>query len=305
MIYLDNQATTPTDPQVLEEMLPYFTRVYGNPHSSEHIYGWQAYEALEKARFELADLIGADKSSIVFTSGATESVSMAVLGLAEPSENRTRQKIITVATEHSCVLESCERMKRLGYEVVLLPVNPDGMIDLGLLRENADTKTLLVSVMLANNEIGVIQPLKEIAAICREVGVLCHTDATQAVGKIPVDVKAMGIDMLSASAHKIYGPKGIGLLYLSEKVEKKLHPTAYGGGQERGLRPGTVPVPLAVGFGAAAKIAKKQMKSEAERIRRLRDQFLGKLQESVPDLRILGNMEKRLPGNLSLVFPCI
>ena len=303
MIYLDNQATTPTDPSVLRAMLPYFTQTYGNPHSGEHIYGWQAYEAVEKARLALADLIGAGKTNIVFTSGATESVSLAVLGLADLASNRGRRKIITVATEHSCVLESCGRMRGLGYEVVVLPVGSDGLIDLGLLKDHVDAKTLLVSVMLANNEIGVIQPLKAIASICRESGSLCHTDATQAVGKIPLDVEALGIDMLSASAHKIYGPKGVGMLYLTKRAEKKLRPLAYGGGQEKGLRPGTVPVPLAVGFGAAAKIAKRQMKSEAERIRRLRDLFLGKLRETIPDLTVLGSMEKRLPGNLSLIFP--
>ena len=304
-IYLDNQSTTPLDPQVLETMLPYFTQIYGNPHTSEHIFGWQAFSALEDARFEVADLIGAEKINIVFTSGATESVSLAIVGLAQPPESRSRNKIITVATEHSCVLESCNQMGRLGYEVTVLPVENDGIIDLNLLENHLDDKTLLVSVMLANNEIGVIQPVAEIAKMCRKVGCLIHTDATQAVGKIPVDVAALGVDMLSATAHKLYGPKGIGLLFLRDGIENILSPLTHGGGQEKGLRPSTAAVPLAVGFGAAAKLSSENMVSENERIIQLRDLLLNRLREKIPGLMVLGNMQKRLSGNLSLVFPNI
>ena len=302
-IYLDNQSTTPLDPAVLEEMLPYFTEDYGNPHATEHIFGWRASSALENARQNVADLIGAERSNIIFTSGATESVALAILGLSQPPERRSRNKIVTVATEHSCVLETCKHMSREGYAVTVLPVRPDGIIDLELLRECLDDKTLLVSVMLANNEIGVLQPLAEITQMCRQVGSLVHTDATQAVGKMPVDVETLDIDMLSASAHKLYGPKGIGLLYFKDEVKKQLQPLTYGGGQEKGMRPGTVALPLAVGLGEAARIADETMGSESKRIRRLRDMLLDQLLEVNPDIRVLGNFDKRLPGNLSLVFP--
>lgn len=305
MIYLDNQSTTQIDPLVMESMIPYFSTVFGNPHADEHIFGWQAHSALEQSRRNVAELIGADKNNVIFTSGATESVSLAILGLAQLPHVENRRKIVTLTTEHSCVLESCKQAEHLGYEVVFLPVNSDGLVDLDLLKENVDNRTLMVSIMLANNEIGVIQPLKEIVSICHKVGSFCHTDATQAVGKIPVNVKRLGVDMLSASAHKVYGPKGVGLLYLTKYIEKRLQPLTYGGGQEKGIRPGTVSVPLAVGFGTAAKIAKKQMKNESKRISHLRDLFLNRLREKIPDLMIIGNMEKRLPGNLSLVFPNI
>ena len=304
-IYLDNQSTTPLDPSVLEVMLPYFTQTYGNPHASEHIFGWQAFSALENARFEIADLICAEKSNIVFTSGATESISLAILGLALPSNDRSRDKIITVATEHACVLESCKQMERLGYEVVVLPVASDGIVDLDMLEKQLDDKTLLVSVMLANNEIGVLQPVAEVAKMCRKFGCFSHTDATQAFGKIPIDVDALDVDMLSASAHKLYGPKGIGLLFLRDGMESRLSPLTYGGGQERGLRPSTAAVPLAVGFGAAARLAGENMADENKRIIALRDLFLNQLRESAPELTILGSMEHRLSGNLSLIFPNI
>ena len=304
-IYLDNQSTTPLDPIVLEAMLPFFTEVYGNPHASEHIFGWQAFSALEVARLNVAELIGAEKTNIIFTSGATESVSLAISGLAQPLGGRRRNKIITLATEHACVLESCQRMASLGYEVTVLPVKSDGIIDLNKLEEQLDARTLLVSVMLANNEIGVIQPVGQIVRMCREAGSLCHTDATQAVGKIPVDVDDLGVDLLSASAHKLYGPKGVGLLYLRNGIEKQLRPFVHGGGQERGLRAGTVAVPLAVGFGVAAKLAGDNLSNEVERVTGFRDLLLDKLHKEVPDLLVLGNMENRLAGNLSLVFPFI
>ena len=304
-IYLDNQSTTPLDPLVLEAMLPHFVQTYGNPHASEHVFGWQAFSALENARFEVADLICAEKSNIIFTSGATESVSLSILGLARLSRDRNRDKIITIATEHACVLENCKQMERLGYKVEILPVANDGIVDLELLEKQLDDKTLLVSVMLANNEIGVLQPVAEIAKMCRKFGCLIHTDATQALGKIPIDVAVLDVDMLSASAHKLYGPKGIGLLFLRDGVENRLSPLTHGGGQEKGLRPSTVAVPLAVGFGEAAKLAGENMAGENKRIIALRDLLLDQLRESVPELTILGSMEHRLSGNLSLIFPNI
>lgn len=302
-IYLDNQSTTPLDPRVLEAMMPCFTELYGNPHTSEHVFGWQAFSALENARIEVAQSIGAEKSNIIFTSGATESVSLAITGLARFADGPSRNKIITVTTEHACVLESCRQMERRGYEVSILPVASDGILDLNLLKEHLDEKVLLVSVMLANNEIGVIQPVAEIAEICQQFGCFIHTDATQAVGKIPVDVAKLGVDMLSASAHKLYGPKGIGMLFLRDGMEKHIAPVVLGGGQEMGLRSGTTAVPLAVGFGAAARIAKKGMKSESKHITALRGLFLDRLLEQMPNIEVLGTMKKRLPGNLSLVFP--
>lgn len=302
-IYLDNQSTTPVDPLVLEAMLPCFTETYGNPHADEHIFGWKAFSALENARFEMAGLIGVEKSNITFTSGATESISLSILGLARPPKDRERDKIITLATEHACVLENCRQMERLGYKVEILPVAEDGIIDLDLVEKQLDDRTLLVSVMLANNEIGVIQPVAEIAKICRKVGCLIHTDATQALGKIPIDVDALDVDMLSGSAHKLYGPKGIGFLFLRDGMESRLNPLTYGGGQERGLRPGTVPMPLVVGFGEAARLAGENMTNENDRITALRDMFLNQLRESVPELKVLGSMEHRLAGNLSLIFP--
>ena len=285
--------------------MPYFQENYGNPHASEHIFGWQALSALENARQDVADLIGADRSNIVFTSGATESVSIAISGLARPPEHRSRNKLITVSTEHACVLANCEQMEDSGYEVVVLPVMENGILDLDILREHLDENTLLVSVMLANNEIGVIQPVSEIAKMCRETGSLIHTDATQAVGKIPVDVEALDVDMLSASAHKLYGPKGVGILYFKDGVESLLKPLTHGGGQEGGLRPGTVALPLAVGFGAAARLAGDYMPCESMRVKAMRDMMLDQLRESVPDIQVLGDMERRLPGNLSLIFPSI
>ena len=302
-IYLDNQSTTPLDPAVLDAMLPYFTQHYGNPHASEHIFGWQASSALERARLEVAELIGADKKEVIFTSGATESISLAILGLARSQSERTKSKIITVATEHSCVLETFSHMAKQGYEVVVLPVQADGLLDIADLKAQLDEKTLLVSVMLANNEIGVIQPLAEIAKASHEMGSLLHTDATQAVGKIPVDVETLGVDMLSASAHKLYGPKGVGALYVRAGLEKQIMPLTFGGGQEKGLRPGTIALPLVVGFGAAAGIAAENMETEEARILELRELLLQKLLKAEPELAVLGNLEERLSGNLSLVFP--
>ena len=303
LIYLDNQATTQTDPQVVEAMLPYFTEFYGNPHSDEHVFGWQSFNAVEEARLQIANLLGAEKNDIVFTSGATESVSLALLGFADVESRFTRSKIITVSTEHSCVLTACGQLAARGFEVIILPVQQDGLVDLQLMEKAIDDKTLLVSVMLANNEIGVIQPIAEIAALCRRQSVFFHTDATQALGKIPIDVNALGIDMLSASAHKLYGPKGVGVLYVRKEIVSRLHPLLFGGGQEKGLRPGTLPTPLAVGFGMACQLAQDCMQDEAKRVSAMRERLLAELKSAIPDLIILGSMEHRLAGNLCLAIP--
>lgn len=304
-IYLDYQATTPVDPRVLDAMLPYFSERFGNPHSVTHAHGWEAEEAVELARGRIAALIGADAKEIVFTSGATESNNLAIKGAAHFYRSVAedgRDRIVTVATEHKCVLESCAAMEREGFRITYLPVEPNGLLDLDTFRRAIDDKTLLVSVMAVNNEIGVIQPVGEIGAICRERGILFHTDAAQAVGKIPLDVNAMSIDLMSISAHKYYGPKGMGALYVRRRPRVRLVPLIDGGGQERGLRSGTLPTPLCVGMGIASSIAGAEMAEEAQRIRRLRDRLLGKLHAALDGVSVNGDMERRIAGNLSLSF---
>lgn len=301
-IYLDNQATTAVDPRVLAAMLPYFTETYGNPHSDGHPYGWEANEALEQSRGEVAALIGADDREIVFTSGATEACNIAIRGVARATRGG-RSRIVTLATEHACVLSPCADLAREGWEVVVLPVGRDGIVDLDAVAEAVDERTLLVSVMLANNEIGVLQPLAEIAAICRANGATLHTDATQAIGKIPVDVCALGVDLLSLSAHKFYGPMGIGALYVRWRPKVKLAPLASGGGQERGIRPGTAPVPLAAGLGEACRIAGADMAADARRIRRLTARLWEGLRRRCPQATLYGHPGLRIPGNLSVGFP--
>ncbi len=272
-VYLDYQATTPIDPRVLEAMMPYFTEKFGNPHSRNHHYGWEAEEAVEKSRKQVADLIGADEREIVFTSGATESNNLAIAGVARFYKDR-KNHIVTVATEHKCVLDSCRHLEQEGFQVTYLPVQKNGLVDLDVLRQAITPKTVLVSVMAVNNEIGVIQPLAEIGEICREKGAFFHTDAAQAFGKIPLDVDAMKIDLMSISGHKIYGPKGIGALYVRRKPRVRLVALIHGGGQERGMRSGTLPTPLCVGLGEAAAIAQREMAQDAERLTKLRDRFL-------------------------------
>lgn len=301
-IYLDNQATTAVDPRVLAAMLPYFTETYGNPHSDGHPYGWEANEALEQSRGEVAALIGADDREIVFTSGATEACNLAIRGVARAARGG-RSRIVTLATEHACVLSPCADLAREGWEVVVLPVGRDGIVDLDAVAEAVDERTLLVSVMLANNEIGVLQPLAEIAAICRANGATLHTDATQAIGKIPVDARALGVDLLSLSAHKFYGPMGIGALYVRWRPKVKLAPLASGGGQERGIRPGTAPVPLAAGLGEACRIAGADMAADARRIRRLTARLWEGLRQRCPQATLYGHPGLRIPGNLSVGFP--
>jgi cysteine desulfurase len=309
-VYLDNQSSTRVDPRVLEAMLPYFTEEFGNPHSASHPYGRIAAEAVERARGEVASLISADPREIVFTSGATESNNLAIKGAAlfaraHPQGGELRDHIVTLQTEHKCVLESCKALEREGFAATWLPVEPNGLVSLSALAEAITERTLLVSVMAAHNEIGVIQPLAEIGALCRAKGALFHTDAAQAFGKIPLDVEAMGISLLSVSGHKIYGPKGIGALYIRRRPRVRLLPLIDGGGQERGLRSGTLPTPLCVGLGRAAAIAGTETPREAERLRQLRDRLWTSLSRRIPGLHLNGDPEHRLPGSLNLSFPGI
>ena len=307
-IYLDNQATTPLDPRVLDTMLPYFTEQFGNPSSESHVYGKNAMAAIEAGRADIAALIGADPREIVFTSGATEANNLALKGAAHfarthPQAGREpRNRIVTIATEHKCVLESAASLAREGFEVAYAPVKPNGLVSLDRLAAAIDARTLLVSIMAAHNEIGVVQPLAEIGALCRSHGVLFHTDAAQAFGKIPLDVEAMKIDLMSISGHKIYGPKGIGALYVRRRPRVRLEPLIDGGGQERGLRSGTLPTPLCVGLGRAAALAAAEMGGEAVRLRGLRDRLQNSLMRRIPELRINGATGHRLPGNLNLSF---
>ncbi|KAK4191177.1 cysteine desulfurase [Podospora australis] len=274
-IYLDMQATTPLDPRVLDAMLPYYTGFYGNPHSRTHAYGWESEKGVEEAREHIAALIGADPKEIIFTSGATESNNMSIKGVARFFGRGGKKKhIITSQTEHKCVLDSCRHLQDDGFEVTYLPVTNSGLVDLDQLKEAIRPDTMLVSIMSVNNEIGVIQPIAEIGKICRERKVFFHTDAAQAVGKIPMDVNAMNIDLMSISAHKIYGPKGIGACYVRRRPRVRLDPIISGGGQERGLRSGTLAPALAVGFGEACRIAKKEMEYDSKRVKFLSDRLL-------------------------------
>ena len=300
-IYLDYQATTPMDPRVLEAMMPYFTYKFGNPHSRSHSYGWEAEEGVEKARGQLARLIGADEKEVIFTSGATESNNLAIRGVAEFYKDR-KNHIVTTVTEHKCVLDTCRHLEQQGFEVTYLPVQKNGLVDLEQLRAAITDKTVVVSVMAVNNEIGVIQPLAEIGRICREKKTFFHTDAAQAAGKIPLDVEAMNIDLMSISGHKIYGPKGIGALYVRRKPRVRLVPLIVGGGQERGFRSGTLPTPLCVGLGEAAEIAMKEMGVESGRLKKLQDRMLKGLRDKLPEIYVNGDMERRVPHNLNVSF---
>ncbi len=305
-IYLDYQATTPVDLRVLDAMQPYWAQDFGNPHSEGHTYGWNARQAVERARSQVADFIGADDDEIIFTSGATESCNIALRGIAAaapPSD--CRRQIITLATEHSAVLETTHWLSQHSYDVAVLPVKSDGMLDLRVLESALGHQTLLVSVMLANNEIGVVQPLSEISQLCRSAGAFVHTDATQAAGRIKIDVDELGVDLLSLSAHKIYGPNGIGALYVRNRPDLRISPMVTGGSQERGIRPGTVPVPLAVGMGTACTISDHQMEDDTKRISKLEQKLRQNLITHFPALRLFGHVEQRIPGNLNLGFPGI
>ena len=300
-IYLDYQATTPTDPRVVDAMLPYFTQKFGNPHSRNHGYGWEAEEAVETAREQVAAIINADPREIIFTSGATESNNLALKGVMHFHKAK-KDHLITCVTEHKCVLDSARHLELEGFEVTYLPVKPDGLIDLEVLAAAITPRTALVSIMAANNEIGVIQPLAEIGALCRARGVYFHTDAAQAIGKIPMDVEAMKIDLMSISGHKIYGPKGIGALYVRRKPRVRLEAMIHGGGQERGMRSGTLATPLIVGLGEACAIAEKEMPEEAKRLEALRDRLYRGITEKLPEVYLNGDLAHRLPGNLNLSF---
>lgn len=301
-IYMDYQATTPLDPRVLDEMMPYLTTKFGNPHSSSHKFGWETADAIDRARGQVAALIGAGPKEITFTSGATESNNLAVKGLAR-FYRKHRSHMVTVVTEHKCVLEAFAAMEREGMSVTYLPVRPGGLVDLDALRTAITDQTLLVSVMAVNNEIGVIQPLAEIGAICRERRVFFHTDAAQAVGKIPLDVEAMNIDLMSISGHKVYGPKGIGALYVRAKSRLKFDPILSGGGQEGGLRSGTLSPALCVGLGAACAVAAGEMAGERTRLRQQFDRFVDGVLAGVPGAVLNGDREQRIPGNISVSFP--
>lgn len=302
-LYLDYQATTPMDPRVLEAMLPYFRQHFGNPHSRTHRYGWDAEQATEKAREEVAHLIGADAKDIVFTSGATESNNLAIKGLARFFKDK-KKHIITTSLEHKCLLESCRSLEQeMGFRVTHVPVHKNGLIDFEALEAAIKDDTLLVSVIAVSNEIGVVQPLAQIGALCRKHGVYFHTDAAQAVGKIALDVEAMNIDLLSISGHKIYGPKGIGALYVRRKNPRvRLKALLSGGGQERNMRSGTLSPALCVGLGTACALAQQEMTQESERLSKLSKRMLADLHTALPEIFLNGDDARRVPHNLNISF---
>lgn len=300
-LYLDAQATTPLDPRVLDAMLPYLTYQYGNPHSRTHAYGWESEKAMETARQQVADLIGADKKEIIFTSGATESNNISVKGVARFYRSK-KSHVITTQTEHKCVLDSCRALENEGWDVTYLPVQPSGLVSLEDLEAAMRPDTALVSVMMVNNEIGIIQPVKEIGELCRAKKIFFHTDAAQAVGKIPINVRDMNVDLMSVSGHKIYGPKGIGCLYVRRRPRVRVEALMSGGGQERGMRSGTVPTPLVVGLGAACQIAKEEMSYDHKRISRLSDMLVDSIQSRIPQVIRNGDPERSYPGCVNLSF---
>ncbi|MGA0393296.1 MAG: IscS subfamily cysteine desulfurase [Rhodospirillales bacterium] len=300
-VYLDYQATTPADPRVVEAMMPYFHDQFGNPHSRGHSFGWRAEEAVERAREQIAALIGAEAREIVFTSGATEANNLAIKGAAR-FYGQKKNHVITAVTEHKCVLESCAQLEREGFQVTYLPVQSNGLLDLEALKAAIKENTCLVSVMAVNNEIGVIQPVAEIGAVCRAAGVFFHADAAQAAGKIPLDVAAMNIDLMSISGHKFYGPMGVGVLYVRRRPRVRLVPLFDGGGQERGFRSGTLPLPLCVGLGKAAALAQAEMAEEGERLTILRNRLLKGLRERIPEAALNGDPDTRIPGNINMSF---
>ena len=301
-VYLDNNATTRVDERVVQAMLPYFTEKYGNAASRQHEYGWSAEGAVEAARARIASLIGASPTEIVFTSGATESINLGIKGIAESLEGKGNH-VITAVTEHKAVLDTIDNLERHGFRVTRLPVEDDGRVDPRDVEEAITGQTILVSIMTANNEIGTIAPIAEIGRICRARGIAFHTDATQAVGKIPIAVQSMFVDLMSFSAHKMYGPKGIGALYVrSSRPALRLVPQMDGGGHERGLRSGTLNVPAIVGFGSAAEIAMREMTADAEHTGRLRDQLVTMLMTELPGITVNGHPSQRLPNNASITF---
>jgi cysteine desulfurase len=300
-VYLDYQATTPTDPRVVEAMLPYFTQKFGNPHSRNHAYGWDAEEAVEDARKQVASLIGANPKEIIFTSGATESNNLALKGVAQFYKEK-RNHIITCVTEHKCVLDTCRHLEQDGFDVTYLPVKENGLIDLDELKAAMTEKTVLVSIMAVNNEIGVIQPLKEIGEICRANKTFFHTDCAQAFGKIELDVNEMNIDLMSISGHKIYGPMGVGALFVRRRPRVRIVAQINGGGQERGMRSGTLAPALCVGLGKAAEIAGEEMKAENERLHDLQQHMWNRFKEELPEVYLNGDEDARISSNLNVSF---
>jgi cysteine desulfurase len=301
-IYLDNNATTAVDPSVLEVMLPYFTEMYGNAASRNHVYGWEAEQAVETAREQIAQGIGATAKEIIFTSGATESNNLALKGVAEIHATQGKH-LITSVTEHKCILDTCRYLEQKGHEVTYLPVNKDGLVELEALEAAIRPDTILVSIMTANNEIGVLQPITEIGKICTEHGVIFHTDAAQAYGKVSLDVDKMNIHLLSLSGHKFHGPKGIGALYVRRKNPRvQLAPQMHGGGHERGLRSGTLAVPSIVGMGKAAEICLAGMVQENVQTETLRNYLWQEVQKRIPEISLNGSLEHRLANNLNLSF---
>src|SRR4051794_7254271 len=301
-VYLDNHATTPMDPRVLEAMLPWFTEKFGNAASRNHSFGWEAEEAVEKARKQIADLVGANPKEIIFTSGATESDNLAIKGVAQMYAEKGNH-VITAASEHKAVLDTCKHLEKEGCRVTYLPLQADGLIDLDMLKESFTDKTILVTLMYANNEIGVLQPIDEIGNMCRERGVLFHTDAVQAIGKIPVNVNKSNIDLMSITGHKLYGPKGVGAMYVRRR-NPRVQVTAQmdGGGHERGMRSGTLNVPGIVGLGEACGICQREMAEESARLRGMRDYLKDRLMSELDQVFVNGSMEHRLPQNLNISF---
>src|SRR5713101_5019499 len=301
-IYMDNHATTPCDPRVFEAMRPYFTEIFGNAASRNHQFGWEAEEAIENSRKQVADLISANSKEIVFTSGATESDNLAIKGVADMYYERG-DHIITAVTEHKAVLDSCKKLEKRGFKVTYLPVGSDGLISPDDIRDTITDKTILVTIMMANNEIGVIQPIAEIGRVCKERGVLFHTDATQAIGKVPFNVNELNVDLASFSAHKIYGPKGVGGLYVRRRNPRvMLVPMMDGGGHERGMRSGTLNVTVIVGLGKACELAQKEMPEESAKMLALRTRLKNGLEAKLDEVFINGSMEHRLPNNLNMSF---
>jgi cysteine desulfurase len=301
-IYLDYHATTPVDPRVLEAMLPYFTKHFGNAASRNHPFGWEAEEAVEKARKQIADLVGANAKEIVFTSGATESNNLAIKGVASMYREKGNH-IITAVTEHKAVIDTCKHLEKEGYRVTYLPVQKDGLVNLDDLRAAITDRTILITIMTANNEIGVLQPIGEIGALAKEKGILFHTDAVQAAGKVPFNVNDLKVDLASFSAHKMYGPKGVGALYVRRRNPRVLlSPQIDGGGHERGMRSGTLNVPGIVGFGKAAELCQQEMAADTERLKALRDRLNRKLHEGLDEIYVNGSLEHRLPHSLNISF---
>jgi len=300
-IYMDYQSTTPIDPRVIDKMVEVMKNDYGNPHSRSHAFGWKAEEIVENARLQVAKLINANEKEIFFTSGATESNNIAIKGVAKFYENLDKKHIITLTTEHKCVINSCRDLEQDGFKITFLPVQKNGLVDLNLLESSINEQTALVSIMAVNNEIGVIQPLAEIGALCRKKGVFFHTDCAQSFGKIPLDVEKMNIDLMSISGHKIYGPKGIGAIYIRRKPRVRIKSMISGGGQERGIRSGTVPTQLVAGLGLASEIAQNEMSKDYEKIKKFSQKFYDAMQK-LTHVYLNGDLKQRYLGNLNFSF---